>query len=142
MNAIGEKIRFIRAKKGLNQEQFSRVLGITRSYLSCLENGLKTPSASMETKINILFDEETKKDLAIGMRNKLVHQSVDSELKEQTIAKLNNLKEIPFERLIPTLEEMYAEEFTEEKKALFIGIYGLPINCIEKLSSISRQGTF
>ena len=91
----------------------------------------------METKINILFDEETKKDLAIGMRNKLVHQSVDSELKEQTIAKLNNLKEIPFERLIPTLEEMYAEEFTEEKKALFIGIYGLPINCIEMIASVA-----
>lgn len=40
---IGERIKAVRKKAGLNQNEFAYSLGITQSYLSMIENG-STPS--------------------------------------------------------------------------------------------------
>ncbi len=52
METIGDKIRFIRSKKQLNQAELAKELGISRSYLSCVENGQKQPSEILKNKIS------------------------------------------------------------------------------------------
>lgn len=41
---IGKKIKELRKSKNLTQEEFSEQIGISRSYLSDLENNRKSPS--------------------------------------------------------------------------------------------------
>lgn len=46
----------LRNKKGLTQEQTSKILGITKEYLSMLENGDRNPSDSLKKKMIKLYD--------------------------------------------------------------------------------------
>lgn len=48
---IGENIKQLRANKGLTQEGFARETGISRSYLSDLENNRKSPTIETLEKI-------------------------------------------------------------------------------------------
>ena len=48
---IGENIKRLRADKGLTQELFAKETGISRSYLSDLENNRKSPTIETLEKI-------------------------------------------------------------------------------------------
>lgn len=48
----------LRTKKGLTQEQASKILSITPIYLSMLENGDRNPSDGLKTKMAKLYDCE------------------------------------------------------------------------------------
>ena len=48
---IGENIKQLRTNKGLTQEGFARETGISRSYLSDLENNRKSPTIETLEKI-------------------------------------------------------------------------------------------
>lgn len=41
----------------MNQTEFAKLLGITRSYLSCVESGLKSPSQLLIRRLNGLISE-------------------------------------------------------------------------------------
>ena len=43
-NQIGQRVLSIRKKKNLTQEEFSKLTGVTRSYLAVIEKGAKKPS--------------------------------------------------------------------------------------------------
>lgn len=45
-------LKAIRKEKGLTQKEFSKLIGISRSYYSDLENGYKNPSYKVMLKIN------------------------------------------------------------------------------------------
>ena len=49
--SIGEKIKKLRTYKGLTQELFAKEIGISRSYLSDLENNRKSPTIETLEKI-------------------------------------------------------------------------------------------
>jgi transcriptional regulator with XRE-family HTH domain len=49
--SIGEKIRFLRLKKGLSQEQLALHAGINTSYLGQVERGEKNPTIKTLEKI-------------------------------------------------------------------------------------------
>ena len=48
---VGTKIKNLRKNKGLTQEGFARETGISRSYLSDLENNRKSPTIETLEKI-------------------------------------------------------------------------------------------
>lgn len=54
---IGENLKKIRTEENMNQEEFAKIIGISRSYLSDLENNRKSPSIrtinDIARKINV-----------------------------------------------------------------------------------------
>lgn len=48
---MGKNIKKIRTNKKLNQEEFAKMIGISRTYLSDLENDRKSPSIDTVNKI-------------------------------------------------------------------------------------------
>ncbi|MGM0175540.1 helix-turn-helix domain-containing protein [Enterococcus sp. DIV0800] len=50
--SLGENIKSLRLSKKLNQSDFSKLIGISRSYLSDLENNRKSPSIETINKIS------------------------------------------------------------------------------------------
>lgn len=48
----------LRNNKGLTQEQASKVFGVTKEYLSMLENGDRNPSDSLKEKMAKLYNCE------------------------------------------------------------------------------------
>ncbi|MDT2645780.1 helix-turn-helix transcriptional regulator [Enterococcus dongliensis] len=50
--SLGENIKSLRLSKKLNQSEFSKLIGISRSYLSDLENNRKSPSIETISKIS------------------------------------------------------------------------------------------
>ncbi|MBT3981506.1 MAG: helix-turn-helix transcriptional regulator [Bacteriovoracaceae bacterium] len=48
---LATRLKEIRLSKGLTQEEMSYKVGTTAQFISCLENGIKTPSLTMIFKI-------------------------------------------------------------------------------------------
>jgi transcriptional regulator with XRE-family HTH domain len=55
MNRFGEKLRTLRKRRGLTQEQISQMLEVSRPYVAKLERGEKMPNAPMIIKIADIF---------------------------------------------------------------------------------------
>lgn len=49
--SIGEKIKRVRTNKGLSQQDFAEATGLSRTYISDLENNRKSPSVKTLEKI-------------------------------------------------------------------------------------------
>ena len=50
------RIEFIRKERGIRQEDFAKVLGVSRQTISSLENGRYNPSILLAYKIAKYFD--------------------------------------------------------------------------------------
>ena len=48
---VGEKIKRVRTNKGLSQQDFAEATGLSRTYISDLENNRKSPSVKTLEKI-------------------------------------------------------------------------------------------
>lgn len=57
--SLGKNIKSVRLSKKLNQSEFSKLIGISRSYLSDLENDRKSPSIETISKISEKLDVST-----------------------------------------------------------------------------------
>src|SRR5690606_10281044 len=62
MTPFGQRMRELRAKKGVNQKQMAQALGVSAAYLSALEHGRRAaPNWALVQKIvgyfNIIWDE-------------------------------------------------------------------------------------
>lgn len=49
---FGEKVKFVRKDMGLTQEEFSKMIGISRGYLSDIERGKIKGTVSMMNKLS------------------------------------------------------------------------------------------
>ncbi|MBR2708528.1 MAG: helix-turn-helix domain-containing protein [Bacilli bacterium] len=52
---LGSNIRYLREKKGLDQQQLSEILDVPRSTLACWENNIRTPKLEQIIKIAEYF---------------------------------------------------------------------------------------
>jgi transcriptional regulator with XRE-family HTH domain len=67
---FGQRLKAIRLARGLSQEQFAELLGISVDFLSLIERGINAPSFenldAFSTQLNMpvyaLFDFETRID--------------------------------------------------------------------------------
>lgn len=49
---LGKTISQLRERKGMNQGEFAKILSITQTYLSLIENNKKTPNMALLEKIS------------------------------------------------------------------------------------------
>lgn len=65
-NYFAKNIKYLRAKKNIEQQKMAEDLGVAQSTLSCWENGLRTPDldmiASISKYLNV-YDDFITKDL-------------------------------------------------------------------------------
>lgn len=52
---LGSNIRYLREKKGMDQQQLSEILNVPRSTLACWENNIRTPKLEQIIKIAEYF---------------------------------------------------------------------------------------
>lgn len=93
---IGQNIKFLRKKQGLNQTQLGEALGITKGAVSGYENGSSIPG--VETLIKIAQLLEISVDDLIFRNIEKQGTSGDpapkgDELEDQTLIRLNELLE-------------------------------------------------
>jgi len=53
---IAKNLKTLRLKLNLSQNQFAKLLGVTKSFISHCESGRRTPSYSIAQKMNSLAD--------------------------------------------------------------------------------------
>ena len=58
--AIGARIRELRHKKGLTQEEFAELVNVAPRHISRIENGVNTPSIEALERIAKVFNLEVK----------------------------------------------------------------------------------
>lgn len=56
MNTVGQKIKSIRKKMGLTQQEFSESICISQAHLSMIERDKENPSKAVIRLISILFN--------------------------------------------------------------------------------------
>ena len=56
LKRLGERIRNIRQKKGLSQEELAFKINSARSFIGCIERGEKAPSVYILYKIAVILD--------------------------------------------------------------------------------------
>lgn len=54
---LGDEIRKSRLQKGMTQEQLSLASGVDRAYLSEIENGQRSPSVEVLTRLSAALEE-------------------------------------------------------------------------------------
>lgn len=113
--SIGENIKKIRKESGLTQAEFSKKIGISRTYLSDLENNRKSPSVETLDKIAEKLDVST--DFLISGKIKIEYfkKSLDEFLVENRIAEKDDVFKLNLDTFIKFLEE-YTYYFHTEAK--------------------------
>lgn len=94
----GEKIRYLRAKQNLTAKELSKVLNISESSVSLIENGKRKPSLEIIIKVADYFKVTT--DFLLGYSDSLKmenNQTDISDVMENTITLLNNCDNMLFE---------------------------------------------
>lgn len=56
LKRLGERIRNIRQKKGLSQEELAFKINSARNFIGCIERGEKVPSVYILYKIAVILD--------------------------------------------------------------------------------------
>ncbi len=56
MRKFGEKLRTLRQRQGLSQDQLGDMLGVHQTHIGRIERGEKTPNARMILKISRIFN--------------------------------------------------------------------------------------
>lgn len=89
--AIGRRIKSLRAMRGYSQEQLSEIMGISQNYLSNVERGKENPtldlfirlSQGLKVRIQEIFEIETDEEpKALRQRlRQLAGETKDPELK-------------------------------------------------------------
>jgi len=94
---VGKRIRELRKKKNLKLEDLAQKTGLSLSYISLVERGLKNPSLKALEKIakafnvptSYLFSGETEETLETFLR---VNTSLDEEERKMIIQLIKSLE--------------------------------------------------
>ena len=79
MSGVGNRIRQLRLKEGLSQEQVAQILGITRSAISEIERGARKISADEIVKLAEAFHVSTDYILGLAERAKVHFEESERE---------------------------------------------------------------
>ena len=59
LDALGQKIKTLRTKKGLSQQQLADLMFVTRKTISNWESGLRMPDVAMLSRLAKLLDTKS-----------------------------------------------------------------------------------
>lgn len=82
INGLSDKLRILRIKKGLSQEQIANVLGVTKSVISAYECQLRNPTFDKLIKLAQLYNVST--DYLLGVKN---NKKVELELNTEGLSR-------------------------------------------------------
>lgn len=88
MSSLGNRIKFLREQKNINQSEFAKILGIANSTLSQYETGQRIPSDEIKLKIANYF--KVTIDYLLG--NSSESTTIESENQDISLI-MTNLKE-------------------------------------------------
>lgn len=88
MSSLGNRIKFLREQKDINQSEFAKILGIANSTLSQYETGQRIPSDEIKLKIANYF--KVTIDYLLG--NSSESTTIESENQDISLI-MTNLKE-------------------------------------------------
>ena len=85
---LGERIRALRSKRGLSQEQLALKAGLTPSFIGQIERGLKSPTVtSIEKIVNALdvkFEDVFSFDVPVSEKDNSVIEKINYILSSRT----------------------------------------------------------
>lgn len=113
MNTIGERIVFLREKKGISQKELARKIGITAASLSRYENNMYDPKGSII--ISLSRQLETSADYLLGITadyhipSRLSTVSKDDLHTLELYCALSSEDKIRITERILTLQELHSQ---------------------------------
>jgi transcriptional regulator with XRE-family HTH domain len=122
---IGIRIKLIRTKKHLNQNDFANNIGIAQGFLSEIERGIKQPS--IELVLKIISQYEINPDWLLtgeGTPNKEKETEERDEISEMVLAMLEEMTEEQKRDVL---------RYTKEKKQM--------IEMMKKVSELERKAS-
>ncbi len=90
---FGEKLKLLRFEKGLTQDDLGYVLDVTKSCISCYENGTRQPSVDMLISISAYF--KVSIDYLVGIASYDEKSNGEVNITEADVNFLNELKKKP-----------------------------------------------
>lgn len=121
-NTIGSKIKFLRARAGLNQKELAEKLNIAKSTMSQYESNQRVPSDDLKVELAKIFNVST--DYLLGLTNDPIPvRNLDQDLyDEHDYAK--ELEALLDDEPLRTEFQDYDEWSEEEKRNLLNFIKG------------------
>jgi transcriptional regulator with XRE-family HTH domain len=76
---FGERLRKEREKKGLTAEKFAKACGVSRSYITLIENGQRLPGKKNIAKIAVVLNIKT--EIVLNWYLEDIAQKIQKDLK-------------------------------------------------------------
>ncbi len=105
---LGEKIKVLRKKKGLSQQQMADMLEIHLTHLNRLENGHSQPSIDVVKKLSTLFEVTT--DYLINNEIESFDVTIEHKNLAEKIRLIDKLEEKDREALIQVIDTMLTKQ--------------------------------
>lgn len=89
---FGKRLKTLRIKKKLTQQQLADLLGITKSVISAYENGLRYPAYDVLIKIARIFKVSTDFLLGVEIKREIDTSGLTDEQVEALIELIDTIR--------------------------------------------------
>ena len=89
---FGNRLKTLRIKKKLTQQQLADLLGLTKSVISAYENGLRYPAYDVLIKISRIFKVSTDFLLGVEIKREIDTSGLTDEQVEELIVLIDTIR--------------------------------------------------
>ena len=89
---FGNRLKTLRIKKKLTQQQLADLLGLTKSVISAYENGLRYPAYDVLIKISRIFKVSTDFLLGVKIKREIDTSGLTDEQVEALIVLIDTIR--------------------------------------------------
>ena len=89
---FGNRLKTLRIKKKLTQQQLADLLGLTKSVISAYENGLRYPAYDVLIKISRIFKVSTDYLLGVEIKREIDTSGLTDEQVEALIVLIDTIR--------------------------------------------------
>lgn len=89
---FGNRLKTLRIKKKLTQQQLADLLGLTKSVISAYENGLRYPAYDVLIKIARIFKVSTDFLLGVAIKREIDTSGLTDEQVEALIVLIDTIR--------------------------------------------------
>lgn len=89
---FGKRLKTLRIKKKLTQQQLADLLGLTKSVISAYENGLRYPAYDVLIKISRIFKVSTDFLLGVEIKREIDTSGLTDEQVEALIVLIDTIR--------------------------------------------------
>ena len=96
---FGNRLKTLRIKKKLTQQQLADLLGLTKSVISAYENGLRYPAYDVLIKIARIFKVSTDFLLGVEIKREIDTSGLTDEQVEALIELIDTIRTVSYTHL-------------------------------------------